>query len=327
MKRLYAALGLAALAGCATGVTLRMPVVDDGAKRALQRAQWSEYFAKEDRATEVMWKLRTANTSFCSNVEPAGGWSEINQSYYEAFKKDRVFLHEPADPMNQSERIVQHVVPGGPAWNAGLRAGHRYMVQHEGNRNVVLRVGRQGPFGDMVGPFDKVDACLAPVFVVKTAKANALTDGNFIGVTSGMMDFVANDHELAFVLAHELAHMSLDHVGKRKWNWVRGMLAGGAIDALAGTRGADVLLGAVGAAAYSQDFEREADYMGAYMMVRAGFEPDSVAPLWARAVGETPAVWSTTHPVDAERELNAALYAAEIRNKRLAGLPLVPERR
>ena len=35
--------------------------------------------------------------------------------------------------------------------------------------------------------------------------------GNFVFISTGMLDFVRNEDELAFVLAHEVAHVELDH--------------------------------------------------------------------------------------------------------------------
>jgi len=37
------------------------------------------------------------------------------------------------------------------------------------------------------------------------------TPGGFVFVTTGMLDFVKNEDELAFVLAHEIAHIEMDH--------------------------------------------------------------------------------------------------------------------
>lgn len=37
------------------------------------------------------------------------------------------------------------------------------------------------------------------------------TPGGFVFITTGMLDFVKNEDELAFVLAHEIAHIEMDH--------------------------------------------------------------------------------------------------------------------
>ena len=320
-----AALAVLVLAGCMTGGTLGVPRADDHDVRALLREQWEPFFDKEDRANEVMWKLGLANAALCGAVGPLGGWTEIDKDFYDDHARARVFRFELSGL--KPERVVQHVVPGGPAWNAGLRPGDRMFWQKESGvptvRGIVLDVTRGGSTFK-VGPFDKLFVCSAPLAVMRHASANALTDGERIAITSGMMDFVANDHELAFVLAHELAHVALGHVGKKKGNSLLGALVGGLVDGLLGTWGTAQALADAGAAAFSKDFEREADYMGTYMMARAGFDPDSIAPLWARATGEAPAVWGTTHPVDAERELNVSIYAQEISTKLLAGEPLNP---
>ena len=72
-------------------------------------------------------------------------------------------------------------------------------------------------------------------------------------------------------LGHELAHANLDHLNKRRANAVIGWIGGVAADAgimLGGmsTYGAfSRVLTQAGARAFSVAFEREADYVGAYM--------------------------------------------------------------
>lgn len=79
------------------------------------------------------------------------------------------------------------------------------------------------------------------------------------------------DAQLALVVGHELAHANLDHLNKRRANAVIGWIGGVAADAgimLGGmsTYGAlSRVLTQAGARAFSVAFEREADYVGAYM--------------------------------------------------------------
>ena len=58
-----------------------------------------------------------------------------------------------------------------------------------------------------------LELCGYPIKVENTAELHASTNGKRIRITSGMLRFFANDDELAFVLAHELSHILLDHAG------------------------------------------------------------------------------------------------------------------
>jgi len=55
--------------------------------------------------------------------------------------------------------------------------------------------------------------CGYPIRIETAAEPQASTNGRRIRITSGMLRFFADDAELAFVLAHELSHLLLDHAG------------------------------------------------------------------------------------------------------------------
>jgi predicted Zn-dependent protease len=86
-------------------------------------------------------------------------------------------------------------------------------------------------------------------------------------------------------------------------------------------------MGRVGAKAFSVEFEREADYVGAYYATRAGYDIAGAEELW-RAMGlESPSSIRTasTHPIMPERFLQMRKVAEEIADKKRRNLPLVPE--
>jgi predicted Zn-dependent protease len=99
------------------------------------------------------------------------------------------------------------------------------------------------------------------------------------------------DAQLAVIIGHELAHANLGHRDKQTINMVLGMVGGAAIDggfALGGiyTDGTFARhLGRAGLYAYSVEFEREADYVGAYYAARAGYELAGAEDVW-RAMGQ-----------------------------------------
>ena len=88
------------------------------------------------------------------------------------------------------------------------------------------------------------------------------TNGSGVILTTGMLDFVRSDSELALVVSHEMAHNTMGHIeskmGNRLIGALIGALAGAAIGPGAGQEmtqpGADV-----GEMAFSQEFESEAE--------------------------------------------------------------------
>lgn len=94
--------------------------------------------------------------------------------------------------------------------------------------------------------------------------------GNFVFISTGMLNFVESEDELAFVLAHEIAHIELDH----------------GLNAIKQKQGADLFKDVAGDAmpgldglfdfmenGFSADLEGEADRRGAQLAVAAGYDP------------------------------------------------------
>lgn len=110
------------------------------------------------------------------------------------------------------------------------------------------------------------------------------------------------------------------------------MVLGAIFDVLLATQGINTQsLGAkTGAQAYSQEFEKEADYQGLYYVARAGYPVENAAMFWRRMGVEHPpsiqASHSASHPSTPERFLGLTTNAEEIVRKRTAGLPLQPEK-
>ena len=196
--------------------------------------------------------------------------------------------------------------------------------------SIVIGVGREGEPHSLTLRPDVV--CDYEVLLSMEATAvNAYTDGRHIVTTEGMVNFAKTDNELALVLAHEMAHCSEGHIGKKKANAILAGLAGSIADWVFGTgRAAATAAVEAGAAAFSQEFELESDYVGLYMMARAGFDTANASDFWRRMAKDNPLesnTFPTTHPTTAMRHVLIRKTHEEIEDKRESGKRLMPNRK
>lgn len=179
--------------------------------------------------------------------------------------------------------------------------------------------------------------CDYGVQVTKEPIINAFADGENIIFTEAMLRFTESDEELATVVGHEIAHNIMDHVGSSRTNAIVGGLLGLIVDSAAAAGGADTggfytdMGTSIGARIFSVEKEKEADYVGLYLMERAGFDSSSVASFWRRMGAENPGSLQAgdipfldSHPTAPERFLALEAIHEEIMTKRAAGEPLLP---
>ena len=161
---------------------------------------------------------------------------------------------------------------------------------------------------------------------------NAHADGQNVVIYPAMVDFARNDNQLAFVIAHEFAHNIMGHVAATQQNVTVGALLGTALDIAAGSRGYNTK-GAFGKFGgqeallhYSPSFEAEADYVGLYILARAGFMIEQAPDFWRMmSQAEPDAIYiSQTHPNNPSRTIAMTKTVAEIRAKQRAHQPLLP---
>lgn len=146
------------------------------------------------------------------------------------------------------------------------------------------------------------------LFENRAANAFAMPGGK-IGVFTGIFRVAGDQHSLAAVLGHEVAHVTSKHVLKRARKQVRNqLLVAAASGALGGGRAtADVLsLGAqLGLSLpYDRKQERMADTEGLELMARAGFDPRGSVGLWknmTRRGQPEPPEFLSTHPSGDDR--------------------------
>jgi hypothetical protein len=177
--------------------------------------------------------------------------------------------------------------------------------------------------------------CRYPLTILSDAQINAGATGDAIVIFSGILSVANTDDELAHVIGHELAHNALGHPGRSKSNESVGGVIGAVVDigVLLGTgintQGVFTQLGtSAGRKAYSQDFEREADYMSLYFMTRSGFDPTKAADMQRKlgivAPGTLYSNYAATHPSTPERAANLELAIQEVAAKVSRNEPLVP---
>ena len=242
--------------------------------------------------------------------------------------------------------MLVDVVPGGPAAAAGLRKWDMIVAVNgkeipkgrafwggskstntleaaiRGGNFTVTYMRRGVQYTARVTP--KV-ICRHNIYLVSGDAINAFTDGKDIYLMTGMLRFAQSDLDLQTIIAHELAHNTAGHIRKRMGNTILGAIIDSAFDGYAGIdTGGD--FAEAGALAFSQDFEREADYIGMYMLERAGVETSEAGNFWRRMSLENPAAisFAHTHPTTAERAVNLRATTWEIQAKRRQRLPLLP---
>ena len=140
------------------------------------------------------------------------------------------------------------------------------------------------------------------VFDDPQANAFALPGGK-IGVYNGLLNVAYNQHQLAAVLAHEVAHVLANHSNERASQ--SALRSVGLVTAR--------ILGASDAAIEAIDYgsqlgiflpfsrtqESEADSLGIMLMARAGFDPEQSIALWENMSadgGPRPPEFMSTHP-------------------------------
>jgi predicted Zn-dependent protease len=160
-----------------------------------------------------------------------------------------------------------------------------------------------------------VPACHYAMQVLDTDILNAITDGSQIGVTRGALQFFTLDDELGWLVAHEIAHNILSHVQDAKLQaMLRTFLTG---------RGEGA--GASATMPPRPSLESQADYVGAYLMARAGYDLSAIKRVWerlerleSRQGGKHPEL-ADTHPPTKERSAAFEVTLKEIREKQEAG--------
>jgi predicted Zn-dependent protease len=161
------------------------------------------------------------------------------------------------------------------------------------------------------------------LFEEPTPNAFALPGGK-MGVHTGLLRVARDQHQLATVLGHEVAHVIAGHANERVSTTFATQTGLQLVQVLAGAPSAtqSQLLALLGVGAqvgvilpFSRAQEREADLLGLDLMAKAGFDPQASIPLWrnmSAAGGAGPPEFLSTHPSHGTRiqDLEAHMPAA-----------------
>ncbi len=156
------------------------------------------------------------------------------------------------------------------------------------------------------------------VFEETSPNAFVLPNGK-IGVTTGLLNLVQNDDQLASVLGHEVGHVVAQHAAERYSQTAAASIGIQVAQGAAGDYGQAVgALGGVGAQLgvllpFSRSHESEADRLGVDYMHAAGYRASQSVALWrlmaAQRTSSNPEFMST-HPSDATRIAALEQYIA-----------------
>ena len=147
-----------------------------------------------------------------------------------------------------------------------------------------------------------------------TPNAFCLANGH-VFVYSGIMKYVANDAQLATVIAHEIGHAIAHHVAEQVSVAMMTNLAATAAAVAINNNVHDngeraAYMAALGLGAnlgivlpYSRMMESEADHIGLMLMAKACYDPREAIRFWEKFAkkGEEPIAYFSTHPSSAQR--------------------------
>lgn len=243
----------------------------------------------DQRVASIGFRLFTRNTALCPDLNPATGLILHALDQYPGINKDQAATIW-AFPTAVS---IEGIVPGSPADAAGLRAGDGLVtiagfavpaLRPPGSSPTALRDAVEQYLQDMPSA-DPIPirikrgdqtlsviliphpACRTRVEVVAGKAIKARSDGAIIQIGQEFAGQLT-EGELAFVLAHELAHT----IDRHRLGLVQ-------------NKNREHCTGKCGSPALARQFEDEADLLALDLMLNAGWDP-AIAPRFMRAKGK-----------------------------------------
>jgi Zn-dependent protease with chaperone function len=317
-------------------------------RRRQEIAQLQDYYSQLHRLDTVAYHIVTANREFCKQwlIAQIGLLAATPQSMPSKYRK----FSAEALGLRWVRPTVISIADGGPAALAGIvdkdelvsfngepipvTATLRWInafLEDNGERPITVVLMRDNELKTFT--INPVIGCAIPIVLETNPVPNAFTDYKKIVIQTGILRVLRTNSDLAVVVGHELAHVTMSHYQKKSLNGFLGEASGALVDGgflLGGiyTGGAfSNYLHRAGLNAFSVGFELEADYVGAYYATRAGYDISGAEEVWRAMSLENPSSigLATTHPTTPLRYLQMRKTIEEIADKKRRNLPLVPE--
>jgi membrane-associated protease RseP (regulator of RpoE activity) len=350
-----ALLPLALLAACASQVPLNTPSASAPGMAAPATAPSApapvptkdqlmlrDIISRQDRLYRVAAPLLVKNTELCKgNARSLLGFTAKNKYSY----SDEL-VNAASQLYGMDDRLqVMGVLGNSGASRAGIRVGDKLeavdgkpvppgpdaerraatmlapFVMKGGS--VKLTMSRNGVNMPITVPFTR--ACAYSIELGNADNVNAYNDGRRVLITRGMMDFASDDNELAYVLAKEMAHNSLNHARVLKNTAAAGTVIDNLIrihpdmSSMAGTSGIRPM---------PQTYDAAADTLSLYMVARAGYDIDSEPRFWERLAAKyppsVPNAYTALHPATSYRLSVMDKIIADIKAKQSRQQALLP---
>lgn len=248
--------------------------------------------AQDLRVATIFFRLVTAGIALCEARAPQPGLLLHDAGQYHADLRPIAVRHFDLG----EGPSISAVVPGSPAAAAGLRADDALIAvdgvslapadaasdagrraSYDGLAQAIAALDRAFGRGEAkltvrrgAGNFDvvlrPVAGCASEVQLIPSGRMNAAADGRYVQMTTAIVDYTANDDELAVLIGHELAHNILGHRAR--------LDAAGVPGGLFGKFG--------GNAAKVRETEIEADRVGLHLVALAGYDIDAAPIFWRR---------------------------------------------
>ena len=349
--RWLALLPLALLAACASNVPLSTPAVPTApaappvpsvAAPTPQQVMLRDIVAQQDRLYRVAAPLLVNNTELCKgNARNLLGFTAKSRySFSDELGEAAQQLYGMDDKLQ-----VMGVLAGSGAARAGIRVGDKLsMVEGKpvppgpdaerqaatmlaplitSGTSARLTMLRNGAPVQVTVPFTR--ACAYSIELGNSDNVNAYNDGRRVLITRGMMNFAANDTELAYVLAKEMAHNSLNHARVQRTTGT----AGAIIDNLIRIRpDMSTMAGMSGMKPMPQTMDAAADTLSLYMVARAGYDINAAPRFWERLASQYPPStlngYTALHPATSYRLSVMDKIIVDVKGKQAKRLPLLP---
>lgn len=238
------------------------------------------------RVAAVAWRLQTANVALCGEVAPLPGFAVDTLDQYAVAERAEAQAQFGLGELPQ----ISAVVPGSAAAKAGLRAGDEIvavddapMPRSRGGRpsydrtaavEAALTAALAKPplrltltSGTVL--LDGDPGCVSTVQLVPEGTFDASADGHYVQISGPLYQYAESDDQLAFLIAHELAHNVVPDARRAPNGRGRAQRAA----------------------------ELAADRYAIRMMARAGYDVGTVVPFLKRLSRRFPGSWlETAHP-------------------------------